>query len=102
MEKTILYSFKGKSGDLLQDLFATMNRAFSSPTPGGLEGKSCLDVIDDAIRADAERTEHKSYQRLDAILDKQTERGIEENDPLADALERELRGEPDEAIDSGY
>jgi hypothetical protein len=54
MEKTILYSFKGKSGDLLQDLFATMNRAFSSPTPGGLEGKSCLDVIDDAIRADAD------------------------------------------------
>jgi hypothetical protein len=48
------------------------------------------------------KTEHKSYQRLDAILDKQTERGIEENDPLADALERELRGEPDEAIDSGY
>jgi hypothetical protein len=47
-------------------------------------------------------TEHKNYTRLDALLSKQTERGIEANDPLADAIERELRGEPDEAIDSGY
>lgn len=38
------------------------------------------------------REEHDRYTRLDAILDKQTERGIEENDPLADALERKLGG----------
>jgi hypothetical protein len=40
------------------------------------------------------RTEHDQYARLDAVIAKQTERGIEANDPLADALERELRGEP--------
>jgi hypothetical protein len=35
------------------------------------------------------KTEHRNYEHLDAMLDKRTERGIEENDPLADALERE-------------
>jgi recombinational DNA repair protein RecR len=39
------------------------------------------------------KTESQQYERLDAIINKRTERGIEENDPLADALERELRGE---------
>lgn len=49
------------------------------------------------------KTERQNYERLDAILNKRLERGIEENDPLADALERELRGEePDESIDHGY
>lgn len=51
MEKTMLYSFKGKVGDLLPDLFATMRRAFIAPVP---EGKSCLEIIDEAIMADAD------------------------------------------------
>jgi hypothetical protein len=51
MERTQIYAFNGKVGDLLPDLFRTMNRAFSAPVP---EGKSCLDVIDDAIKAQAD------------------------------------------------
>ena len=51
MERTQVYAFKGKIGDLLHDLFTTMNRAFSSPIP---EGRSCLEIIDDAIRADSD------------------------------------------------
>ena len=44
MEK--VYSVKS-----LPDLFATMNRAFSAPVP---EGKSCLEIINDAIKAQAD------------------------------------------------
>lgn len=35
------------------------------------------------------KTEHQNYEHLDAMFDKRTARGIEVNDPLADALERE-------------
>jgi hypothetical protein len=39
-------------------------------------------------------SEQKQYTRLDAIITKRTERGIEENDPLAEQIEKELRNEP--------
>lgn len=51
VERTQVYAFKGKVGDLLPDLFAIMSRAFSSPIP---EGRSCLEIIDDTIRADSD------------------------------------------------